>query len=217
MSNPINNTYGLFVSAAEFWVQNTFFNIGLCLTAALFNGGLFFLITMDRKTRWELTFYILISLFSIVKIFTAVVSMGFGVYQIFGYFYPVIVILKRIPCICVLFPLAVGEYFISIIMLAISIDRYMAVMYPNTYAMLMKPKLTMIICSFLLLLTICIMLFCIAEELKMGNDVLLCINPFTYMLTLQSTLMNVSQVIIGLMSVLTYAVITVSLLNEFLT
>lgn len=207
--NALNNTYGVYVSPTEFWIQNIVFYVFSSVVGVSMNILLFIVIFMERKTRLKSSFYILISIYSTFKSVVCLSLIIFGVYQIWGYYYPNILIVSRVSCIVILEPVIVGEYFMSTIMLMISFDRFIAIMLFKQYKKLMTPILICTVCSGLFIITVLIMVVGLIKELSLENNLLLCINPLTYVLTLYSAMVGAGQILFGMCSVLIYGAITV--------
>jgi len=201
--------YGSFPSPTEFWLQNILFYLEFSILGIGSNLFLFTVIYTDRETLWKYPFYVLITAFSSAKATVCLATTLFGIYQIVGYRFPVLLFVTRTGCISLFAPIVTVELFVSIIMLLLTVDRVMAVIFPLTYHQMVSGKIVFLCIIVLFLVTIPVEAFGVVIEKSKSDDLLRCINPMQYSVTVYYSVIFICEIVNGFIGVVFYISILV--------
>jgi len=209
-NSTASNVYGSFASSTEFWLQNILFYSGFSVVGASCNLFLFILLCIDHKELWKYSFYVLITVFSSAKLCVCLATLVFGLYQTVGFNYPILLIVSRISCITVFSPVVTVEFFLVLIMLWVTIDRAMAIIFPMSYHQFASGKKIFfgVVCLFFIIVSVVVL--GIFVEKRENNPHLRCVNPLRYSVTTYSSMILVLEMMAGLIGVVSYIAVLVS-------
>jgi len=209
---------GIFGDKFEFWLQSILFNGILSVLGTIFNFLLFCIVVRKLQRDGEQTsrFYVLLAVRSLLKTLACLWTLVFGFYQQIGHFRPQVLALDQHLCLSLFQPLIFCELMFPILLLLISIDRYLIVVtnatsWPGWFTV---QKMARILC-FLAIITSTFMFVVYSMENSAERDEKPLVVPCTFAIWVSGPRITPILVafsnLIGLASVILYFIMIVSL------
>lgn len=211
-------TYGVFPSDLEFWIQNIIFYIICSTFGILTNILVLYLILRKARQRLRHPFYILISFYSVLKVLACFWTLFFGVYQTSAYKFTYLIHISRLLCLAIIQPMVFAEFMFPILIFLLASERWLFVMrWPLSLFKRLTAKNTTKICCSMVILTILHMTYVWVHEMEAGSEKVRCINPVRKTVSKESFIAVAFYYSVGLTSVILYGGMLVGAYLEYIS